>query len=191
MIKTAIRAAAWFGTAIWILGAAAVSAGEAWNVVPEKSSVGFTGVQQGSHFNGRFEDFTAQIEFDPKMPMKGKIVGMVKTASVNTRDHDRDSSLMDTDWFNSAKYPEAKYEADSIKKLDDGSYEADGQLTLKGKTHPVKLTFKFETMDGGDNAKFDGEMMIDRFDFNVGEGWNDTSWVGQNVDVHVMLDLKK
>jgi hypothetical protein len=33
--------------------------------------------------------------------------------------------------------------------------------------------------------------MINRFDFNVGEGWNDTSWVGQNVEVQIMLDLTK
>jgi hypothetical protein len=34
-------------------------------------------------------------------------------------------------------------------------------------------------------------MKINRFDFNVGEGWNDTSWVSQDVVVEVKLDLKQ
>ncbi len=32
---------------------------------------------------------------------------------------------------------------------------------------------------------------MNRFDFNVGEGWNDTSWVAQDVTVDVKLDLKQ
>ena len=48
------------------------------------------------------------------------------------------------------------------------------------------------TFDGsGATAKFAGTMTINRFDFNVGEGWNDTSWVAQDVAVDVKLDLKK
>ena len=41
------------------------------------------------------------------------------------------------------------------------------------------------------SAKFCGTctMTIDRFDFKVGQGWNDTSWVGQNVEVQIKLDL--
>jgi hypothetical protein len=48
------------------------------------------------------------------------------------------------------------------------------------------------TFDGsGATAKFAGNMTINRFDFNVGEGWNDTSWVAQDVAVDVKLDLKQ
>lgn len=163
-------------------------AGE-WTVVKEMSSVGFVGEQQGTKFNGRFESFDATINFDPGMAEKGSIVGTVDVATVNTRDHDRDAALLDSDWFDSANYPQAHFESKSVKKLDDGSYEAMGELELKGKTKPAKLTFTFDA--SGASAKFDGKMMINRFDFNVGEGWNDTSWVGQNVQVEVKLDLSQ
>jgi polyisoprenoid-binding protein YceI len=69
------------------------------------------------------------------------------------------------------------------------SFEAAGELTLKGTTKPVTMTFTFD--ESGDTAKFAGAMTIDRFDFSVGEGWNDTSWVGQDVEVSIELDLKK
>ena len=50
---------------------------------------------------------------------------------------------------------------------------------------------KFTLTGSGATAQFAGTLSINRFDFNVGEGWNDTSWVAQDVAVDVKLDLKK
>ncbi len=159
-----------------------------WTVVPETSSVGFVGTQQGTKFNGRFQTFTANISLDVADPTKGSIMGTVQVDSVNTRDHDRDASLLDKDWFDAKQYPEAKFESQKITKTDDG-YEAMGQLTLKGQTKPATMKF---TLDGDMHAaQFSGKMAINRFDFNVGEGWNDTSWVAQDVAVEIKLDLKQ
>ena len=160
-----------------------------WTVVPETSSVGFVGSQQGTKFNGRFQTFTAEVDLDAADPTKGSIVGTVQLDSVNTRDHDRDASLLDKDGFNAKEFPEAKFESQSIEKAADGSYVANGQLTLKGTTKPIAM--KFTLMGAGNTAQFAGSMTINRFDFNVGEGWNDTSWVAQDVAVDVKLDLKK
>lgn len=160
-----------------------------WTVVPETSSVAFVGTQQGTKFNGRFQTFTAVVDLDPADPTKGSIAGTVKLDSVNTRDSDRDASLLDKDWFNAKEHPEAKFESQSIEKAADGSYVANGQLTLKGTTKPMAMKF---TLNGsGATAQFAGNFTINRFDFNVGEGWNDTSWVAQDVAVDVKLDLKK
>jgi len=160
-----------------------------WMVVPETSSVGFVGTQQGTKFNGRFQIFTAKVDVDPANPGKGTIVGTVQLDSVNTRDHDRDASLLDKDWFNAKEFPEAKFESQSIAKAADGSFLANGQLTLKGQTKPIVL--KFTLTPSGATAQFAGTMAINRFDFNVGEGWNDTSWVAQDVAVEIKLDLKQ
>ena len=160
-----------------------------WTVVPETSSVGFVGTQQGTKFNGRFQTFAAQIDLDPADPTKGSIIGTVQLDSVNTRDHDRDASLLDKDWFNAKEFPEAKFESQKIEKAADGSYVANGNLTLKGQTKPVAM--KFTLTGTGPTAQFAGNLSINRFDFNVGEGWNDTSWVAQDVAVEVKLDLKQ
>jgi polyisoprenoid-binding protein YceI len=160
-----------------------------WTVVPETSSVGFVGTQQGTKFNGRFQTFTANINLDAADPTKGSIVGTVKLDSVNTRDHDRDSSLLDKDWFDAKQFPEARFESEKIEKAADGSYSASGKLTLKGQTKPAIM--KFTLQGSGATAQFAGTLQINRFDFNVGEGWNDTSWVAQDVAVEVKLDLKQ
>lgn len=180
-----------------IAGFAAISSAGAveWQAAPETSSVGFIGSQQGTRFNGRFQTFTAQIDFDPANPAAGKIAGTVKLDSVNTRDHDRDSSLLDKDWFDAQQYPESRFESQRIERAPDGSYQAAGQLTLKGQTKPATMKFTFapnETSSGDPTAaQFAGTMVVNRFDFNVGEGWNDTSWVGQDVTIEVKLDLKR
>jgi polyisoprenoid-binding protein YceI len=160
-----------------------------WTVVPETSTVGFVGTQQGTKFNGRFQTFTAEINLDAADPTKGSIVGTVQLDSVNTRDHDRDASLLDKDWFNAKEFPQAKFESQKIEKAADGSYVANGQLTLKGQTKPIAM--KFTLTGSGATAQFAGSLSINRFDFNVGEGWNDTSWVAQEVAVDVKLDLKQ
>lgn len=170
--------------------ATAASAGDQeWRLVRDQSSVTFSALQQGSRFTGLFQDFSAEVMFDPEHPAQGKIVGVVRTASVNTRDTDRDSTLPDRDWFDSSQYPEARFESESISKAPNGEgYVANGQLTLKGKTKPAKLDFTFDEADPS-TATLHGTMTIDRFDYNVGEGYNDTSWVSQDVDVEVDLKL--
>lgn len=172
------------------LAAAMVSTANAaeWQLAEGMGSVQFSAVQQGTKFTGRFEKFSATIDIDPAAVESGSIVGVVDTSTVNTRDHDRDATLTDRDWFDTANHPEATFESASISKQDDGSYVADGTLTLKGQAKPARMTFTFDAT--GATAKFAGKMTVNRFDFNVGEGWNDTSWVGQNVDVQVSLDLK-
>jgi polyisoprenoid-binding protein YceI len=158
-----------------------------WSVDPAMSSVGFVAEQQGSRFNGRFQSFTAAVNFDPSDPSSGQIIGTVVTDSVNTRDHDRDAALTDRDWFDSANHPEARFESETISAEGDGGFEAIGQLTIKGSTKPATLIFTFDT--SGSGAALDGKIVVDRFEFNVGEGWNDTSWVSQNVEVEVKLSL--
>jgi polyisoprenoid-binding protein YceI len=170
------------------LGIAATSSAAQWEL-GATSKVGFSFMQQGTKYTGRFDTFTADIDIDPSNVTGGSIVGMVQTDSVNTRDYDRDSTLTDGDWFDSSNYPEAKFESTSISADGNGGYIAEGTLTLKGASKPATMSFTFDAADT--TAVFAATMKINRFDFNVGAGWNDTSWVGQDVDVEIELDLTR
>lgn len=160
-----------------------------WNVAADTSSVGFVAEQQGGKFNGKFSKFDAMIDFDPASPAAGHIVGTVVTESVETRDYDRDASLLEPDWFDVGNYPEAKFESTGIEAAGDGTFVAHGNLMLKGKTKPVDLTFSFD--QSGDSATFDGKLSVNRFDYNVGAGWNDTYMVGKDVEVQIKLSLTR
>jgi polyisoprenoid-binding protein YceI len=160
-----------------------------WTVAGDTSSVGFTAEQQGGKFSGKFEEFTALINFDPASPGAGSITGVVVLESVDTRDYDRDASLVEADWFDIANHPEARFESTSIEAGGNGSFVAHGNLTLKGKSKPLDLTFSFT--QNGNAASFDGKLLVNRFDFNVGAGWNDTYMVGKDVEVQIRLTLSR
>jgi polyisoprenoid-binding protein YceI len=158
-----------------------------WTVAAATSSVGFVAEQQGGKFNGKFEEFTATINFDPASPTAGSITGVVALESVDTKDFDRDASLVEADWFDVANHPEARFVSTSIEAGSDGNFIAHGNLTLKGKTKPIDLTFSFT--QNGNAASFDGKMSVNRFDYNVGAGWNDTYMVGKDIEAQIRLTL--
>jgi len=177
--------ARWF--AFLSLVAAGAAGASEWQLVQDSSNVRFIGVQEGSAFRGRFENFTATIDFDPDNPTAGKIVGVVRMDSADTGDAERDATLLEEDWFNPDNYPESRFESERIEVLDDGTFAAHGQLTLVGVSQPVTMPFEFEVTDA--TAYFSGSFDIKRLDFGV--GWDATNWIDDDVGVQVELELLK
>lgn len=171
------------------LGLIGPAVGANWTVDEESSAVTFSAEQQGGKFDGKFEQFSAAIDFDPALPVHGSITGTVVTESVNTRDYDRDGSLMERDWFHVDEYPEATFVSESVEANGDGTFVAHGNLTIKGTTNPAAMQFTFEETDAG--ATFTGTFKVDRFDFKVGAGYQDTYLVGKDVEVEVSLNLTR
>ena len=165
-----------------------VAAPAHWQV-GDASKIEFSFTQQGTKYTGRFETFTAAISLDPENIEAGSINGVVQTGSVNTRDYDRDASLADVDWLDSDNYPEATFESSSIAASEDGGYDAEGTLTIKGNSRPATMNFTLDTSNP--TAVFSGSLRINRFSYKIGDGWNDTSWIGQYVDVNIELDLNQ
>lgn len=178
----------------WLIGCLlfcgqALSAAE-WNMVGSTSSVSFSAIQQGTPFDGEFDSFTAEIDFDRGDPAGGSIVGVVEMGSVYTGDSERDRTLLDREWFDPNNHPESRFESESIEATETG-FRASGQLTLKGVTQPVAMDFTFEDTGSGTTARFSGTFELERLQFGVGEGfWSDTSWTSNEVTVTVELDLE-
>ena len=180
--------ARWIALSALIAGAAISTAkASEWQLVEDSSNVRFIGVQEGSAFRGRFEQFSATIDFDPGNPTAGKIVGVVQMESVASGDAERDATLMEEDWFNPDNYPESRFDSESIEQLDDGTFAAHGQLTLVGVSQPVTMPFEFKVTDS--TAHFSGKFDIKRLDFGV--GWDATNWIDDEVAVQVELDLQQ
>lgn len=187
-MKTMERLARRLALVAFLGGAVLTSAhGAEWQLVPDGSNVRFIGVQEGSAFRGRFESFTATIDFDPADPVSGKIIGVVQMESVSSGDAERDATLMEADWFDPENHPESRFESERVEALDDGTYAAHGQLTLVGVSQPVTMAFEFEVADA--TARFSGSFDIRRLDFGV--GWDATNWIDDEVAVQVVLDLQQ
>ncbi|NWG70675.1 MAG: YceI family protein [Parvularculaceae bacterium] len=167
--------------------AVAAPAGPSWKVDYANSRLGFVGEQTGKAFQGKFRKFEATIVFDPDNPATARIDVTVDMTSAVTGDKQRDSALPGSDWFKAKEFPVARYVARSVEKKPDGSYVAEGDLTIRGVTRRVPLPFTL-TLDGK-KATAKGEASLIRSDFGVGQGeFADATWVG--LGVKVTIDLR-
>jgi polyisoprenoid-binding protein YceI len=187
-----IRASARLACCIAPIAAfAAVSAVAAeWATVPEGSGVTMYATKQGALLTGVFGEFTAVIDFDPASPEAGRIVGVVRTGSVETNDEQNDNYVRG--YLEVEAFPEARFESATITKVPDG-YRASGELTLAGTTNAAALDFTFvpgTEASGHARATFRGTMTINRFDYGIAADV-DTSWAGQDVSVLVELVLEQ
>lgn len=160
---------------------------EEWQLVEDSSNVRFIGSQEGTSFRGRFENFSAMIDFDPANPTAGRIIGVVQMASAKSGDAERDATLMEADWFNPENFPESRFESERVEQLEDGKFAAHGELTMIGVTKPVIMEFEFEVTDS--TANFSGNFDVKRLDF--GMGWDTTNWIADDVAVQVRLKLQQ
>ncbi|WP_129776286.1 YceI family protein [Peristeroidobacter soli] len=171
------------------LAAAAALAAATWSLQPKESKLTFVGEQAGAQFEGSFDKFTADISFDPKNLAASRFDVKIDTASVNTQDGERDTTIKGADLFDVKRFPTAQYVADKFTDKGGNKYSATGKLTLRNVTKDVPIDFSFESKDGG--AWLKGTAKIKRLDFGVGQGeWQDTSTVGNDVQVRFSLRLK-
>ncbi|WP_350304056.1 YceI family protein [Photorhabdus viridis] len=118
---------------------------------------------------GSFKDFDGSFTFDEKNPAADKVDVIIKVASLDTNHAERDKHLRSKDYFNTEKYPEAKFTSTKVKK-DGNKYTITGDLTLNGVTKPVVLdaVLMGEGKDpwGGYRAGFEAYSKINLKDFN-------------------------
>ncbi len=155
-----------------------------WTIDAAQSSLSFSGEQTGERFTGKFTRFAAIVVFDPERLDASHIAVTIDLASAVTGDQQRDTALPETDWFDVGQYPQARFESSSIRRKDDGTYEAMGDLALRGVARLIVLSFKLD-IDGA-RAHAKGHVDLLRDAFGVGQGvWSTGQWVALEVGVDV------
>ncbi len=157
-----------------------------WRIVRGESTIRFVATQAGAEFEGGFDEFEAQIRFDPLDLEHSSARVEIGVASINTQSPDRDEVLRSAEWFHPARWPQAMFRTTEIHEAVDGAldeYEALAQLTIRGVTKDVVFTFALVG-----TARLDGRLTIKRLEFGLGEGeWADTAWIGDEVSVLVRV----
>ena len=161
-----------------------------WTLQPRESKLTFVGTQAGAQFEGAFERFAADIKFDPQDLAGSRFDVKIETASVNSKDSERDDTLKTPDLFAVKQFPGSHYVADKFAAKGGNKFTATGKLTLRNVTRDVPIEFTFEKKDG--SAWLKGSAQLKRLDFGVGQGdWADTSQVANEVQVSFVLLLKQ
>ncbi len=152
------------------------------NVQTARSVLGFGYKQMGVAMDGQFRKFTAQLNFDPAKPAVAKASLDIDVASIDTGSPEGNSEVVSKQWFDAKAFPVARFVSTSIKPLGGNRYEVAGQLTIKGRTRPV--TAPTTVTLSGNNASFEGALVIKRADFAIGEGpWADFGTVANEVQI--------
>jgi len=184
-----------------LLAALAIAAAPAqagnWEVVHDRSTLGFTATQTGSEFKGTF-DFSADMTFHPDRPADSTFDVTIDVTSVDTGSADRDDALADKAWFWFEEFPQARFVTKRIEHKEGDAYEAIADLSIKSVTHEIVLPFTWQQhgdtaqMQGTVTAVMQGGLTMNRTRWNVGTGeWASGDTVGREVEVHVDLLLQR
>ncbi len=135
-----------------------------YTVDPIHSTFGFAVKHNGiSLFRGQFEQVDASLK-------DGVLRGSVPVDSVKTPIADLKGHLLSPDFFDAEQTPTIEFTSKEIRIADDGSVDVDGDLEIRGVSHPVTAHGNFASgvgLSGAEVAGFDLETRIDRREYGL------------------------
>ncbi len=102
-----------------------------------------------STFVGRFNEFDASLDFDPEQPETSSLDVIVEMASIDSGIGMLDELLRGPDWFDTDRFPQARFTSTDITVTGEDSATMTGDLTLVGVTNPITIDIIFN--GGADN----------------------------------------
>jgi polyisoprenoid-binding protein YceI len=167
-----------------------------WTVDPAHSEVGFVvRHMMVSKVKGRFTKVSGTITVAENV-LDSSVVATAETASIDTRDENRDAHLRSADFFDAENFPELTFRSTGIRANGD-AFTLDGDLTIHGTTRPVSFDLEFNgasanpLADGNPTAGFSAETEISRKDFGL--EWNvalETGGVLVGDKVKIVLEIE-
>jgi polyisoprenoid-binding protein YceI len=109
-----------------------------WKTDPVHTNVGFSVKHMGvSTVRGQFTDFEGTLEVQEDG--SANAYATIKTASVDTKEPQRDEHLRSPDFFNAEAHPEITFQSTAITPTGDDTFEITGDLAINGVTREIEL----------------------------------------------------
>ena len=149
------------------------NAAETYKLDPGHSTVIWDAVHFGfSKPHGLFPMVNGTLTLDEKTPVNSKVEATISTAAIVTGNAKFDEHLKSADFFNVAKFPEAKFVSDKVEVTGKDTAKVTGNLTLLGVTKPVTLDVKLNKKDVNPFTKqptvgFSATTTIKRSEFGI------------------------
>ena len=184
---------------VLVLGfsASATAAQDVFIIDPNHSSVAFKVRHLVSKVGGGFTDFGGTITADFSNLDVSGVQFSIQTASIDTRNEDRDGHLRSADFFDVEEFPEITFTSTKVTKIDKDSFAVAGTLTMHGVSKPTTLTVDYlgeMNAMGGTRAGYELSTTLDRKDWGI--SWNkalDSGGLilGDDVEVNINLEVIK
>ncbi|MGH9422657.1 MAG: YceI family protein [Thermoanaerobaculia bacterium] len=160
-----------------------------YEVKPTYTSLRFSIVKWGVlKEEGIFRDFDGTLIYDPAHPETARIDVIAQTASLDTKDADRDKVVTSEDFLDAHRYPTIEFHSTAV----DHNFVT-GNLTIHGTTRrvrfPVTSLGTHEVPNVGKLAGFETTFTINRRDYGVlGTHWGAIPGVlSDTVELHITI----
>jgi polyisoprenoid-binding protein YceI len=159
-----------------------------WTLSPGESRVIFHYAYEDVPGQGEFRNVQATFDIDAANPGACAINVSIPIAEIYVDTSEVKEYLLDVDMFNAAEFPMATFKATQCRLESGSAFVADGQLTIRDKTHPISFPFTLgmEMQDGRPRFNLTSEVTVNRLDFEVGTGWwSDTVALPNEIRIEV------
>lgn len=111
-----------------------------WQLDPYHTQVEFSAKHLGMMtVRGHFAELSAVADIDPANPEAASVEVTISAASIRTHHEARDNDLRSENFLDVASHPEIKFRGTSVKTISPDDFDLNGELTVKGITHPITL----------------------------------------------------
>jgi len=168
-----------------------------WNIDPVHSVAEFKVKHMMiSNVKGQFPKISGKLTLDESDVTKSKVETSIETASIETRDPQRDGHLKSPDFFHVEKFPSMTFKSTGIKVVRDGELSVEGDLTIRDTTRKVVFTVEGPTPPtkdpwGNTRLAVSATTKINRKDFGL--TWNaalETGGILVGEEVTITLDVQ-
>ncbi|MEV6207353.1 YceI family protein [Kitasatospora sp. NPDC051914] len=143
-----------------------------WAIDPSHSRIGFA-VRHAmvTNVRGEFTEYDGRLSLDGSDPSKSSAELVIKVASVDTNQAQRDEHLRTGDFFAAETYPEIRFRSTSAERIGEDTYRMTGELTIKDTTKPVVLDLDYTghatDVYGAARVGFEGRTTVDRTEWGL------------------------
>lgn len=146
-----------------------------WQIDSAHSRIGFSARHaMVTTVRGAFNDVAGQLHVNTTTPESSWAKIMLRTASVDTRNPQRDDHLRSADFFNAERWPQILFVSSHIEEVDERAFSVTGDLTIRDVTKqvmiPLALTGIETGADGELRAGFEGSRRLNRREYGL--EWN-------------------
>ncbi len=167
-----------------------------WTIDPAHTEVGFSVKHlMISTVRGRFGDVRGTLTLDGNDVTTASVEAEIATASIDTRQEQRDTHLRSADFFEVEKYPSITFRSTRVERIKGDRYRLVGELTIRDITREVVLEATDEGRGrdpwGGERLAFSATTTIDRREFGL--TWNqalETGGVLVSNDIRISVDVQ-
>jgi len=103
-----------------------------------------------ANVKGEFHKVSGTVNFDPANPAASTVEAAIETASIRTRDEQRDTHLKSSDFLDVEKFPLITFKSKKVTSSGAGSFAVVGDLTIHGVTNEVILDVEDVTEEAKD-----------------------------------------